>query len=80
MALIRGSKGLYPCPVCLVPKGELADLSKTFELRTKENMKAIYEQASDANTAGEKEIILKAYSLRDIKVSLKYLLWFASLC
>ena len=29
MALIWGSKGLCPCPICLVPHKELVDLSKT---------------------------------------------------
>ena len=33
MALIRGSNGLAPCPVCLVPRDKLSDLSQSFKLR-----------------------------------------------
>ncbi|KIM45701.1 hypothetical protein M413DRAFT_430427 [Hebeloma cylindrosporum] len=67
MALIRGLNSHFPCPVCLVPDKELSDLSKTFKLRTTQDMKAVYEKANEAVTAGDKEVILKEYGLRDVK-------------
>jgi hypothetical protein len=68
MALIRGINSLFPCPVCLVPGDKLSDLSLTFPLRTREEMKAVYEEAKKAPNAAEKEAILKESGLRDIKV------------
>ncbi|KAF8896734.1 hypothetical protein CPB84DRAFT_1681981 [Gymnopilus junonius] len=66
MTLIRGLGSNGPCPVCLVPPDELADLSKTFNLRTKENMMKIYKQAQELN-ATDKEELLKIYGLRDVE-------------
>ncbi|KAF8871312.1 hypothetical protein CPB84DRAFT_1903942 [Gymnopilus junonius] len=60
MTLIHGLGSNGPCPVCLVPPDELADLSKTFNLRTKENMMKIYKQAQELN-ATDKEELLKIY-------------------
>jgi len=68
MALIRGAKGHFPCPICLIPREKLSDLSISYPLRTTETMRAVYETANEANTAAEKEIILKGSSLRDVKV------------
>jgi hypothetical protein len=68
MALIRGINSHYPCPVCLVPADKLSDLSKTFKLRTTQDMKEVYETANQADSAAEKEIILKGSGLRDVKV------------
>ena len=68
MALIRGINSHYPCPVCLVPADKLSDLSKTFKLRTTQDMKEVYEKANEADSIANKEIILKGYGLRDIKV------------
>ncbi|KAF8899527.1 hypothetical protein CPB84DRAFT_1815674 [Gymnopilus junonius] len=66
MTLIHGLGSNGPCPVCLVPPDELADLSKTFNLRTKENMMKIYKQAQELN-ATDKEELLKIYGLRDVE-------------
>ncbi|KAF8887634.1 hypothetical protein CPB84DRAFT_1749688 [Gymnopilus junonius] len=66
MTLICGLGSNGPCPVCLVPPDELADLSKTFNLQTKENMMKIYKQAQELN-ATDKEELLKIYGLRDVE-------------
>jgi len=68
MALIRGINSHFPCPVCLVPAEKLSDLSLSFQLRTTETMRAVYETANKADSAAEKEAILKGYGLRDVKV------------
>jgi len=68
MALIRGINSHYPCPVCLVPADKLSDLSKVFKLRTTQDMKEVYEKANEADSVANKEIILKGYGLRDVKV------------
>ena len=68
MALIRGIRSHYPCPVCLVPADKLSDLSLSFPLRTTETMRTAYENANEADSAAEKEAILKEYGLRDVKV------------
>jgi hypothetical protein len=33
-----------------------------------QDMKAVYESANEANSVADKEIILKGYGLRDVKV------------
>jgi hypothetical protein len=68
MALIRGFGSLTPCPVCLVPSGQLSNLSVSFPLRTTESMKDRYEQAQEHNVA-EGDVILKMIGLRDVEVS-----------
>lgn len=68
MALIRGLNSHFPCPVCLVPGDKLSDLSISHPLRTTETMRAVYETANEANTAADKEAILKEYSLRGVEV------------
>lgn len=68
MALVRGLNSYCPCPVCLIPGECLSELSKTYPLRTTEAMKEVYERAQEAETVAGKEMILKEYSLRDVKV------------
>jgi len=41
MALTRGSNGLFPCPICLVPKREIPNLSVQYPLRNTNTMQAI---------------------------------------
>lgn len=72
MTLIRGLGSNAPCPVCLVPPGQLADLSETFEPRTKEKMMEIYAQAQKLSAAG-KEALLKLYGLRDVEACPDYI-------
>lgn len=70
MTLIRGLQSYAPCLVCLVPGDELSDFSKTYELRTKEKMMEIYQEAQKLN-ATLKEVLLKKYGLRDVEVKFK---------
>ena len=49
MALICGVKANYPCPVCLVPKEELSNLSKMYELWTTAGMQGIWSAAQEMN-------------------------------
>lgn len=69
MALIWGSKGLCPCPICLVPHKELADLSKTHPRRTSDQSEGIFEQAKGLKFFVDKEKLFKPLSLRPVKVS-----------
>jgi hypothetical protein len=66
MALIRGLRGLCPCPKCLVPKDQLSDLTVRHEARTG---KGVHELVGSDLAAGEKDELLKAQGLRDIEVS-----------
>jgi len=68
MALTRGVNALYPCPTCLVPKGEIPNLSLSHELRTTARMQAIWNQGLQLNTT-ERENLLKSYGLRDVEVN-----------
>ena len=66
MALIRGVKSKFPCPVCLVPDIQLSDGS-THPPRTSEDMQRVYVEA-DALPSGEREEHLKSHGLRYVKV------------
>ncbi|KAI6106573.1 hypothetical protein EV401DRAFT_2060308 [Pisolithus croceorrhizus] len=64
MCLIRGSKGKWPCPVCLVPIEALSQLSKMFLMRTIQQAKealAIYQEKKSAGKS-----ILKSLGLRPV--------------
>ena len=67
MTLIRGLQSYAPCPVCLVPWDKLTNLSVNYELRTKDRMQEVYNEAQSLNAA-EKEELLKSYGLRDVEV------------
>jgi hypothetical protein len=69
MALIRGTGGLCPCPICLVPKESLSDLSHNYSLRTAGDTQAIVREAAGKGSAEDKEELLKQYGLRGIEVS-----------
>lgn len=68
MALIRGVKGLFPCPICLVPQDQLSDLSETFPLRTQQESEALFHNAQEMRTQEEKEKLMKSQSLRMVEV------------
>lgn len=68
MALIRGVNSKFPCPVCLVPKEEICK-GVVSDLRTTETMEMVYNEAKEMDTAGERENLLKSFSLRDVEVS-----------
>ena len=67
MALIRGRRGGFPCPICLVPRDEMCT-GVVGDLRTTESMEELYKMASEMGTAEERENLLKGYSARYIKV------------
>jgi hypothetical protein len=60
MSLIRGYKGLCPCPVCLIPSGQLDDIHAAAPMRNMEETQRI--------VADGVEEELKAQGLRPIKV------------
>lgn len=68
MSLIRGLKGLFPCPICLVPQDSQADASKTYQLRTQQQSEDIFHLAEAERRVEDREKILKQYSLRYVKV------------
>jgi len=68
MALIRGYMGKCPCPVCLVPKGELLTATKVYPLRTRCHTEATLAEARDKSRE-EMETLLKTHGLRDVDVS-----------
>lgn len=69
MSLIRGIRGLYPCPICLVPKDKLSDLSQTYELRTQIGSEALVRR-TQGMTMADAEQELRDQSLRPIEVLL----------
>jgi len=68
MALIRGSCGKCPCPVCLVPLEELHNLSKTFPFRSMQDAVAALNIYKISKARGEE--LLKSLGLRPIEVVL----------
>lgn len=69
MALIRGLRGLCPCPKCLVPKDQLSDLSQVYDLRTAKGTQYLLDEAAELIQA-DKEDLLKSHGLRNVQVSL----------
>jgi hypothetical protein len=67
MALIRGLKGKFPCPICLVPRDEQS-ANRVFALRTTFNSQHVLRTARAKHTEKEREEDLKAYSLRNVEV------------
>jgi hypothetical protein len=68
MTLTRGVRGLYPCPVCLVPWDRLSDLSCHHALRTAEQTQGLLREADTLQTQDAAESLLKDYGLRYMKV------------
>jgi hypothetical protein len=69
MALVRGVKANYPCPICLVPKEELSNLSQAFEIRTADGMREVWSAAQEMNST-QREEHLRRYGLRDVEVAI----------
>ena len=68
MSLIRGALGLFPCPICLVPKECLMKIWEMYEQRTGKKAKELVEDANAQRRLKDAEKILKSWSLRPIKV------------
>ncbi|KZP04009.1 hypothetical protein FIBSPDRAFT_904596 [Athelia psychrophila] len=66
MTLIRGLRGLRPCPKCLIPKEALSDLSQDHELRTAAKTSQLLEEVANMSV-GNREEKLKAQGLRPVK-------------
>lgn len=60
----------YPCSRCLVPQNELHNLSPTqsFQLRTTENMKEIYEQSLRCRYKKDASNLLQRHGLHQTEV------------
>lgn len=75
---IRGVKSSYPCPICLVHKNELWDLSRTWEPRTQEDSAQVIHAAQTLPTKKAKDDMLLTRSLRAIQVLVFIDIWFSS--
>ncbi|KAF7798759.1 hypothetical protein EIP86_009984, partial [Pleurotus ostreatoroseus] len=64
MLLTRGTKGLCPCPICLVPAEKQDSIGKFWPLRKPKKIKAIVEDQSLRATA--KDALLKEMGARDV--------------
>jgi hypothetical protein len=73
MALIRGEKGLHPCPICLVPHDQQSNLSTSYALRTEAHTREIYE-AGQTLTSAEREELFKSEGLRNVSVRKKHMM------
>ncbi|KAG1907618.1 uncharacterized protein F5891DRAFT_938880, partial [Suillus fuscotomentosus] len=67
MSLMRGLMSLWPCPVCLVPRNDLWDTSKTYRRRTSEESQALVNTALAKETFEEREELLKEQALRCVE-------------
>ncbi|KAJ7263191.1 hypothetical protein B0H12DRAFT_1209494 [Mycena haematopus] len=65
MALIRGLRGLYPCPICFVKSDEQSNLSKISTLRTSTKAQEAVKRARSLN-AEAREDLLKDMGLRNV--------------
>ncbi|KAF7296941.1 hypothetical protein MIND_00925900 [Mycena indigotica] len=68
MALIRGVRALYPCPICLVKAEDLSRLDLAAPLRSTEDSEAVYHKAASCKTVEQREDELKAVGLRNVEV------------
>ncbi len=67
VALTRGVKANAPCPVCLVPKESMLDLSESFTLRTTVATQALLQEVRTFNKS-RREKYLKDAGLQDLEV------------
>ena len=72
IAGIMGSRGAYPCPICLVPTNEQFDLSKSWPARSRDATEALLTEASQPKTKKARKDILDTQSLRFLHVSDSY--------
>jgi hypothetical protein len=68
MSLIRGFRGKFPCPICLVPGDELADISKTWPQWTAAHTQELLNNARGLNKT-DRENLLSKNGIRNINVS-----------
>jgi hypothetical protein len=68
MALIRGSNGLCPCPVCLVPLGKQHDPSTKWKPRDMNETQELVKAAKQGKHS-QWEPLLKEQGLRKLEVT-----------
>ncbi|KIK18571.1 hypothetical protein PISMIDRAFT_14280 [Pisolithus microcarpus 441] len=66
MALIRGIKSNFPCPICLIPRNHISDFPTQCELQTSKNILKVLEDTCSQDTQEKKEQILIQQGLRDV--------------
>ncbi|KAF8869135.1 hypothetical protein BD779DRAFT_1682542 [Infundibulicybe gibba] len=66
MALIRGVKSLFPCPICYVPGTKLSNLRVQYKRRTVKDTRAILREAASLPKTAANEV-LKQHGLRNIR-------------
>ena len=66
MSLIRGLGGHHPCPVCLVPASDLTRVDISYTRRVAQTAQNIV--WNKHLNAGQKDILLKEKSLRNVEV------------
>jgi hypothetical protein len=69
MALIRGLKSMYPCPICYVPWQEQSDCSTEHPQRVAQDSERLIQEARAMRTAAEREELLKDNGVRNVEVS-----------
>ncbi|SJL14897.1 uncharacterized protein ARMOST_18373 [Armillaria ostoyae] len=67
VVLTRGTNGLKPCIICLVPKTEQYNLEIHYELRTSKQTREILGDAAGLLTKGAQNKFLSGFGLRDIQ-------------
>ncbi|KAF8209353.1 hypothetical protein K438DRAFT_1572521 [Mycena galopus ATCC 62051] len=65
MALIRGLKSNYPCPICMIKREEQSDTTKIAPLRTSHGSREIVERGRRLKADGREEL-LKSHGLRNV--------------
>ncbi|KAG2159901.1 uncharacterized protein EDB93DRAFT_1237159 [Suillus bovinus] len=63
VSLTRGIMSLWPCPICLVPRNDLWDTSKSYRWRTSKESQAVINAARAKETFEEREELLKEQAL-----------------
>jgi hypothetical protein len=69
MALIRGSTGKRPCPICFVNPDDLTKITNTWTLRTADHTQSLIQQARSIQRPIEREKLLSNNGIRDVDVS-----------
>ena len=69
MSLTHGAASNFPCPICLVDRDKLTDLTKTWPLRTAAQSQELVKQAQGLTCVSNCEALLSSQGLHDINVS-----------
>ncbi|KAJ6455239.1 hypothetical protein C8R45DRAFT_1056741 [Mycena sanguinolenta] len=66
MALIRGLRVLFPCPICYVKQEEQSHLSKPLDLRTSEQSQQTVTEARKLKSKQARDQVLKSHVIRNV--------------